>query len=296
MFALYTLYFHVILNRVVGNYNNTIVYTSCGHYLIYSLGLTVVIRDLRHQVQGFLHGHTDTITCLSISRNEKLLASGQQSKSRGNKAPVLVWDLQAAIESMHEKANQSDKILYRLVLHMGKVQDMAFSSQDTCLYTVGGQDDNSLVCWSMKTGEPICGTPAGDDSTLVVRSFNLQGNNDLLVTGGNYSINVWRIDHKYRKFHPLRANLGNLKRIISAIVVSPDDKIAYCGTKTGDLLEIILDCDLTKVNCAFPPVGSQKPRYNRTTKERFSQGINALAAYRRSERAHPFHANSEWTD
>ncbi|KDO35669.1 hypothetical protein SPRG_00490 [Saprolegnia parasitica CBS 223.65] len=262
-----------------GSYNNTVIYTKDGQYLIYSLGLTVVIKDLRSSAQGFLHGHTDIITCLAISNDGAKLASGQQSKSRGNKAPVLVWDLRGAIAAMTEKANQSDKVIYRLVLHMGKVQDMAFSSQDTSLYTVGGQDDNALVCWSMKTGEPVCGTPAGDDSTLVVTAFRQGANNDLLVTGGNYSINVWRIDHKYRKFHPLRANLGNLKRIISTIALSSDDKIAYCGTKTGDLLEVIMDCDLTKPNCAFPPVGAQKPRYNRTTKERFSQGINTVIVY-----------------
>ncbi len=252
------------------------MYTKDGHYLIYSLGLTVVIKDLRTHAQAFLHGHTDIITCLAISNNGEMLASGQQSKSRGNKAPILVWDLTTAIEAMSEKANQSDKVLYRLVLHMGKVQDVAFSSQDTFLYSVGGQDDNALVCWNMETGEPICSTPAGDDSTLVVRAFRQASNNDLLVTGGNYAINVWRVDLKYRKFHPLRANLGNLKRIVSTIAVSADDHIAYCGTKTGDLLEVILDCDLTKPYCAFPPVGTQKPRYNRTTKERFSQGINTV--------------------
>ncbi|RHY78425.1 hypothetical protein DYB37_002322 [Aphanomyces astaci] len=274
------------LHKVIGyngTFNNTVLYTNDGHYLIYSLGLTVVIRDLRSNAQGFLHGHTDIITCLTISNNGRLLASGQQSKSRGNKAPVLVWDLRGAITAMAGKANQSDKVVYRLVLHMGKVQDMAFSSQDTCLYTVGGQDDNALVCWNMETGEPICGTPAGDDSTLVVRSFRTANNNDLLITGGNYAFNVWRVDHKHRKFHPLRANLGNLKRIMSAIAISPDDKIAYVGTKTGDLLEIILDCDLTKPNCAFPPVGTQKPRYNRTTKERFSQGINTVVVHEHNQ-------------
>ncbi|KAF0683281.1 Aste57867_24713 [Aphanomyces stellatus] len=270
------------LHKVIGyngSCNNTVLYTRDGHHLIYSLGLTVVIRDLISGAQGFLHGHTDIITCLTLSNNGCLLASGQQSKSRGNKAPVLIWDLHAAIDAMATKANQSDKVTYRLVLHMGKVQDMAFSAKDTCLYTVGGQDDNSLVCWNVETGEPICGTPAGDDSTLVVRAFRQPSNNDLLVTGGNYSFNVWRVDHKHRKFHPLRANLGNLKRIMSAIAISPDDKIAYVGTKTGDVLEIILDCDLTKANCAFPPVGTQKPRYNRTTKERFSQGINTVAVH-----------------
>jgi WD40 repeat protein len=266
----------LILFVCIGNFNNTLIYTTDGDFLIYSLGLAVVIKSLRHNTQAFLRGHTDIITCLAVSNDGTRLASGQQSKSRGNKAPIFVWDLKKACENMSKNTNQSDCILFRLVLHMGKVQDIAFSAKDTYLYTVGGQDDNALVCWNMTTGEPICGTPSGDDSTLVVRAFHQGMNDDLLVTGGNYSIAVWRIDHKHRKFHPLRTNLGNLKRIITCIAVSPDDQVAYCGTKTGDLLEIILECDLTKQNCVFPPVGTQKPRYHRTTKERFSQGINAI--------------------
>jgi cilia- and flagella-associated protein 52 len=238
-----------------------------------------VIKDLRTHAQAFLRGHTDSITCLAISNDGSRLASGQQSKSRGNKAPVIVWDFARATQGMASKTDQSDAVLFRLVLHMGKVQDVAFSARDSFLFTVGGQDDNALVCWNMKTGEPVCGTPSGDDSTLVVRGFNMGTNDELLVTGGNYAISVWRVDTKHRKFHALRANLGTLKRVVTCIGVSPDDRVAYCGTKTGDLLEIILDCDLTKANCLLPPVGTQKPRYNRTTKERFSQGILSLLVH-----------------
>lgn len=270
------------LKRVIGyngNFFNTLLYTTDGKFLIYSLGLAVVVRNLRTNAQAFLRGHTDIITCLALSNDGTRLASGQQSKSRGNKAPVIVWDLQKATDNMASNTDQSDTVLFRLVLHMGKVQDLSFSARDSFLFTVGGQDDNALVCWNMKTGEPICGTPSSDDSTLVVRGFSQSANDELLVTGGNYSICVWRVDTKHRKFHPLRANLGNLKRVVTCIGVSPDDRIAYCGTKTGDLLEIILDCDLTKPNCLLPPVGTQKPRYNRTTKERFSQGIQSIVVH-----------------
>lgn len=268
---------------VAGTYLNTLIYTTDGKFLVYSLGLAVVVRNLRTNTQAFLRGHTDVITCLAVSNDGSRLASGQQSKSRGNKAPVIVWDLEKATEHMHAKADQSECALFRLVLHMGRVQDLAFSARDSYLFTVGGQDDNALVCWNMKTGEPICGTPSGDDSTLVVAALHTGANDDLLVTGGNYAISVWRVDIKHRKFHSLRANLGSLKRIVTCIGVSPDDKVAYCGTKTGDLLEIILDCDLTKPNCMFPPVGTQKPRYSRTTKERFSQGINTILVHDNEE-------------
>lgn len=260
-----------------GDYSNGLIYTLDRKYIIYSLGLTVVIKNLRLNTQAFLHGHTDNVTCLAISHDGTKLASGQKSKSRGNKVPIILWDLQAAIDEMGEKCDQSNKYIHHLTLHMGKVQGIGFSSQDQFLYSIGGQDDNALVCWDVESGEPICGTPAGEDSTLTLKTFNLPEHEDLLVTGGNYAITIWRVDRKYRKFHSLRANLGNLRRIITCLAISPDDQIAYCGSKTGDILEIFLQCDLTKQNCIFPPVGTQKPRYSRSSKERFSQGICCLA-------------------
>ncbi|KAH7474239.1 Cilia- and flagella-associated protein 52 [Phytophthora ramorum] len=277
------------LRRVIGyngTFPDTLIYTTDGKYLIYSLGLAVIVKDIKRNTQCFLRGHTDVITCLAISNDGSKLASGQQSKSRGNKAPVIVWDLAEATKRLSSSADGDggdNFVTFRLVLHMGKVQALAFSAKDSFLYTVGGQDDNALVCWNIANGEPICGIPSGDDSTLVVAAFNREANDELIVTGGNYTITVWRVELKHRKFHALRANLGNLKRIITCIGVSPDDKVAYCGTKTGDLVEILLDCDLTKPNCLFPPVGTHKPRYSRTTKERFSQGVVTLVIHDNEE-------------
>lgn len=72
---------------VAGTYPDTLIYTTDGKYLIYSLGLAVVVKDIKRNTQCFLRGHTDVITCLAISNDGSKLASGQQSKSRGNKAP-----------------------------------------------------------------------------------------------------------------------------------------------------------------------------------------------------------------
>lgn len=257
-----------------GKFANSLIYTRDQNYLIYSLGLTVVVKNLRQNTQAFLHGHTDLISCLTLSHDETKLASGQESKSRGKKVPVLIWDLDFVKSNMESKSDQSEAVLHTLSLHMGKVQDVCFSAHDTLVYTLGGQDDNSLVCWDVASGEPLCGTSAGEDSTLVLQSFNCV--DELLVSGGNYAVTLWRVDRRSRKFHSLKANLGNLKRIVTCVAISPDDATAYCGSKTGDVMEISLECDLTSEQCNFPPVGTQKPRYSRSSKERFSQGIQCL--------------------
>jgi cilia- and flagella-associated protein 52 len=50
---------------------------SDGVHQIYSLGSTVVIHDPRVGSQEFLHGHTDMVTCISLSKCGKYIASGQ---------------------------------------------------------------------------------------------------------------------------------------------------------------------------------------------------------------------------
>ena len=50
---------------------------------------SIVVRDLQDpHNQHFLTAHDDQITCLTISNNGALLASGQ----RGENSDVVIWD------------------------------------------------------------------------------------------------------------------------------------------------------------------------------------------------------------
>ena len=53
------------------------------------VGAAVCINDLNdpHQ-QSFLRGHDDSISCLTLSKTGRLLASGQ----KGRNSDVCVWD------------------------------------------------------------------------------------------------------------------------------------------------------------------------------------------------------------
>ena len=46
-------------------------------HMIYPIGCNLVIENLQSREQEFLLGHSDNITCLTISNNGKLIASGQ---------------------------------------------------------------------------------------------------------------------------------------------------------------------------------------------------------------------------
>merc|ERR1711865_764824 len=73
-----------------------------------------------------------------------------------------------------------------------------------------------------------------------------RGNNTMLVTGGNYHVRVWQFDLPNKKLRPTQANLGQMKRVTTNVLLSADDTLCYCGTQTGDFLEISLDRALFK--------------------------------------------------
>lgn len=65
-------------------------------------GLHCLQGDLTKQ--EFLQGHNNRVSCVTVSRSGKFLASGQVSPM-GFSAPIIVWDFAGR------------KIVHRLVLH-----------------------------------------------------------------------------------------------------------------------------------------------------------------------------------
>lgn len=46
-------------------------------HILYPLGCTVVIQELDSKKQTFLHGHTNNVSCIVVSRDGMYVASGQ---------------------------------------------------------------------------------------------------------------------------------------------------------------------------------------------------------------------------
>ncbi|GAB0197835.1 cilia- and flagella-associated protein 52 [Grus japonensis] len=99
-------------------------------HVLYPLGCTVVIQELDSKKQTFLHGHTNNVSCLVVSRNGVYVASGQVT-FMGFKAEIILWDF------------QGKELLARLSLHKGKIEGLAFSPNSLYLVSLGGQDDGS---------------------------------------------------------------------------------------------------------------------------------------------------------
>lgn len=120
------------------------------------VGSNVVIcnMDDPHD-QQLLRGHDEEITALAVSNRGSLLASGQKgsTKSKGNEAPVLVWDLE-----------NGGTELYQLLGHTHGILRLAFSPDERFLVATG--DDCLMYVWDMQTGEVVAGKKSPKPITL----------------------------------------------------------------------------------------------------------------------------------
>lgn len=197
-----------------------------GKNLIYPLGSCIIIRQIGNPcADRFLLGHSDRVSCVTVSKSGRYVASGQITHM-GFQADICVFEFETL------------KLLHRMTLHKVKVQALAFSADEKYLASLGGQDDNTLVVWDLATGRPLCGGPASSDLSMCIAFFNK--NSQQAVTGGNGVLRVWDIDFVNRKINPTDVHVGNLQRVCRTIVIDPTDNFAFVGTTSGDVLCIQL--------------------------------------------------------
>eukprot|EP01041_Mallomonas_annulata_P004309 gene4309-8569_t len=255
-----------------GTVSGALHYTPCGKFMIYPLGSFVVVRNIKTEKEAFLDGHTREVSCISVSHDGQRLASGQVN-FLGVKADLIIWNLADAKSLCNEGKVMIGEtcLLYRLKQHLSKVQGVSFSANDHFLCSLGGQDDNALVVWNAATGVALCGAPAAQDSALCCKWLN--GRNDRMVTAGVNHLRVWQVDFSLPKLHPMDARFGSVRRVIQVLDITNDDQFAYCGTTTGDLLQVKIDR-----NDIHPPnePDTTIPVFVKATQERFSKGISAV--------------------
>jgi len=100
-------------------------------------GCSIVTGDLNDpHSQHFLTAHDDLISCIAVSNQGQLLASGQ----KGDNSDVVIWDYNAK------------KAMYRLSEHDHAVTHLAFSHDDKLLISVGSQLDGKMFIWNTANG------------------------------------------------------------------------------------------------------------------------------------------------
>lgn len=204
-----------------GSVKNGLIYHPNGRLIIYPLGTTLVVKNIVSDTQHFLRGHSDNISCVALSNNGDLLASGQQTHM-GFQADVILWDL------------QNLKLMYRMKLHKVRVVDVAFNMNDTLLASIGGRDDGRVIVWNTKDGKPI--REERTKQATCVKWFNNDA--ERIFTGG-IAASQWGYKSQRNsggKMAHQPCDIGQLKRTITCITLDMEDKYAYCGTKSGDIL------------------------------------------------------------
>lgn len=168
---------------------------------------------------------------LVTSKSGKLLATGEQISDPGFQAALIVWDF------------YTKEMLYRVKFHKERVQGLSFSANEGYLVSLGGKvDGNLVIVWNMSEGKSEClqvASNQSDQSCQDICYFN--NNSNRFITVHNNAIRIWSFDPNKRKFNVIDCQLGHIKRLITCIKIDPSDTFAYCGTRTGDILEIFIE-------------------------------------------------------
>lgn len=294
-----------------GRVSNGLQYTPDGNYIAYPLGSMVIVQNLATEHQCFLQGHTGiSVSALAISRDGSRLATGHEGITPSSKTDICIWDLDTAksladntsptSNSVTKNHFQMDRlIIYRLNQHIGKVQSLDFSHDGNFLASAGGQDDNTVIVWDLRSqssnhdeethtsfttgAKPslrnssriVCGDRITEKGTLCLRW--LHGRNDRFVTGGYYSLRVWQVDAPALKMHYMETATGSLRRVYTTLSIAPNDEICYCGTHTGDLVRVRIDRDPMPRSNNEPD--KIRPILDAVSTIKFHKGIRSLACF-----------------
>lgn len=164
--------------------------------LIFPIGNQIIVRNVLTRQDQFLKGHSNYISCMTLSNSGRYLASGQKTYS-GFKADIIIWDLQTM------------SLIHRFSIHKYLIQSLCFSDNEKYLVSLGGAEDNYLIVWDVQTGKAICGNAAGTDYVHQVKFFNKT--DEKMISVQNYGIRIWKIDYKNKKLTYIDVNFGNLK-------------------------------------------------------------------------------------
>jgi len=100
----------------------------------------------------------------------------------------------------------------------------------------------------------------GDNPVTLLKFFNTQEERIIAIT--EKGILLLTIDSDNKKIKSLVVNLGNLKRKFHTMIIDSEDEYLYCGTSTGDIIEVNVERAIYK---RMAPVGKN-----------FTQGVYTM--------------------
>ena len=228
--------------------------------IVFTVGASLVVRDLETGRQEVHLGHSYPVSCLSLSSSGRYLASGERA-SLGVRARLVCWDTTTwTCLGSHQT-------------HHGKVEAADISEDEKLLVSLGGEDDGSLVVWSITDRRPLTSTTVGDGKSGPGRVISFLSP-DSFLTGGRDLLQTWQITGG--KLSVTNISLGKLKREVVSVERDPGRDCVYCGTSSGDILKIVLNSQAGG-RPALLAACVRKPRKGQPSNAgRFSGGVNCL--------------------
>lgn len=92
------------------------------------------------------------------------------------------------------------------------------------------------MLWDIQALQPVCGSPTSPEFTSCVSFFS--NDSSRIITAGVNNLNIWEVDLVNRKLLKSDIQTGTLRRTFTSVACSQDDEFMYCGTRTGDILQV----------------------------------------------------------
>lgn len=225
--------------------NSLILHPNLVEY-IYIAGGVIVIAEMNDpNKQKILKGHDDEVTCIALSHDGKLLASGQ----KGENSDIFVWEY------------ETRKILYTLSEHDYAVTCLQFSKDDRLLYSNGNLQDKRVFIWDMQTGCIVANCPLFPTPTnciawggFVKDNREVSTDTYLYASSGDKLLCLWNLDPYKGSLEKEIIQTGNFVREYISLAFSLNDqKYLYAGTTSGDIVCILIKNRMivfSKIICA----------------------------------------------
>lgn len=220
------------MKRIVGfggsNYSQ-LLWTADSKTVVYPCQSTIVVMDVVSQKQRLFIGHTDKVSCLSITSDSALLASGQT----GPNSEVCIWKF------------ESGNCIAWSQVHNHSLSNLSFSPKGTVLCGVGkdAQNRNLAVVWDtshVKQNEIRVLAKAHtsiDIHKMIVCPFD----ENRLVSCGQENIRFWRL--KGHSLYSVSVNIGeyqdtNFTDLAFVPEDDPNSQKLFVSSETGYILEL----------------------------------------------------------
>jgi len=196
-----------------------ILHNNLVEYL-YIAGSYIVSTEMNEpNKQSILRGHDDVVTCMTLSNNGKLLATGQ----KGDNSDILVWEY------------EQKRIIFKLSEHDYEISCLKFSHDDKFLFSCG--TDKRLFIWDMKNGYIVANCPCYPQPTNDIAWGGFvrdgRGNNTpnyQLATCGKNVVALWSLDCTEGVLDKQVITTGNFLRDYICLTFSlNEEKFLYAG-------------------------------------------------------------------